>query len=181
METSFQEFLRQRTEGSHWRERRGNRQEWLDALNRLFEQIRAWIREVDSEGLLELVSYEVQRVENRLGVYDAPAVKIRLELDFVDIQPVGRFAIGPLPQRLQVLRPISNRSPGVPPYVPESDWKWGDLSGGRVDMTNGERRYVLLRSIIDGRDCWYAIAVNQGEPTLFDPTCLQNILMDLLQ
>ena len=181
METSFQEFLRQKAEGSSWKDRGRNRQEWLDALKRLFDQIRAWIREVDPEGLLELVRYEVQRVEDRLGVYDAPAVKIRLELDFVDIQPVGRFAIGPLPQQLQVPRPISVRSPGMSAIVPRSERRWGDLSGGRVDMTNGEKRYVLLRSITDGRDCWYAIAVNQTEPTLFDSTCLQNILLDLLK
>ena len=168
METSFQEFLRQKTEGSDWKDRGQRRREWLDALNRLFDQIRAWIREVDPEGLLELVSYEVERVEDRLGVYDAPAMKIRLDLDFVDIRPVGRFAIGTLLLRqLQALAANAQRC--------------GDLSGGRVDMTNGERRYILLRSITDGQDCWYALAGDVGGvPTPFDANCLQAILRNLL-
>jgi hypothetical protein len=167
METSFQEFLRQKTEGSNWKDRGRNRQEWLDALTRLFDQIRAWIREADPEGVLELVSYQVQRVEDRLGVYDAPAMKIRLNLDFVDIQPMGRFAIGTFSfQQFQALW--------------RNEQKWGDLSGGRVDMTDGERRYILLRSITDGRDCWYAVPGDRdGVPAPFDARCLQAILQDL--
>jgi len=39
--------------------------------------------------------------------------------------------------------------------TPGNAQRWGDLSGGRVDITNGERRHLLLRSIEDGQDHWY--------------------------
>jgi hypothetical protein len=45
MQTSFQEFLRQKVEGSDWKDRKGLRTEWLGALNRLLNQIRDWLRE----------------------------------------------------------------------------------------------------------------------------------------
>lgn len=44
MQTSFQEFLRQKVEGSDWRDRKRLRTEWLGALNRLLDQIREWLR-----------------------------------------------------------------------------------------------------------------------------------------
>ena len=96
-----------------------------------------------------------------------PAVKIRLDLDFVDIRPVGRFVTGPL--LLQHWQTIA-----------ENRQRCGDLSGGRVDMTNGERRYLLLRSITDGRDFWYVVAGDQGVPKPLDPTGSNSILQDLL-
>ncbi len=82
--------------------------------------------------------------------------------------PVGRYANGPLElKNLQM--------------IPGNERRWGDLSGGRVDVTNGERRYVLLRSIEDGQDRWYALAGNQIVPKPFDSNCLQAILEDLLK
>jgi hypothetical protein len=93
MQTSFQEFLRQKVEGSDWRDRKRLRDEWLGALNRLLDQIRDWLRESDPKGVLELITYEVERVEGRLGVYDAPALKIRLNTDAAEVLPMGRFAI----------------------------------------------------------------------------------------
>src|SRR5271170_4929071 len=96
MQTSFQEFLRQKIEGSDWKDRSQRRCEWLNALNRLLDQIRESLREADPEGLLETVPYEVQRVEERLGVYDSPALKMRIGTDSVDVVPMGRYETGPL-------------------------------------------------------------------------------------
>jgi hypothetical protein len=85
MQTSFQEFLRQKVEGSDWKDRSRIRGEWLGALNRLLDQIRDWLKESDPENVLELITYEVERVEGRLGVYDAPALKIRLNTDAAEV------------------------------------------------------------------------------------------------
>lgn len=96
MLTSFQEFLRQKVDISALKDRNRSRMEWLGALNRLFEQVREWLREADPDELLEIVPYEVERAEKRLGIYDAPALKIRLGTNSVDILPMGRYAVGPL-------------------------------------------------------------------------------------
>src|SRR5487761_2470824 len=143
MSTSFQEFLKEKAEVSGARDRKRSREEWLGALTRLFDQIRTWLNESDPEHLIEVVPFEVERVEQRLGVYDAPALKIRLGTDSIDIRTVGRYTSATF-------------------SLPTSETKigrardWGDLGGGRVDVTDGERKYLLLRVIEDGQDRWYA-------------------------
>jgi hypothetical protein len=167
MQTSFQEFLRQKVEGSDWKDRSRIRGEWLCALNRLLDRIRDWLRESDPEGVLELITYEVERVEERLGVYDAPALQIRLNTDSADVLPMGRFAMRPLSLQSLLLQNM--------PSIPVNQ----EGHEGRVDITDGERRYVLLRSIVDGQDRWYALRrMDQAVP--FDRTCLEAILKDLL-
>jgi hypothetical protein len=167
MPTSFQEFLRQKVEGSDWKNRKRLRSDWLDALNRLLAQIREWLREADPEGVLEFVTYEVERVEERLGVYDAPALQIRLNTESADILPVGRFVA--LPFTIQNLL-----------SVPSNQQAWGHLSGGRVDITDGERKHILLRSLQDGQDRWYAVMKGEISPLPFDRARLEAILEDLL-
>jgi hypothetical protein len=168
MPTTFQEFLRRKAETSDWKDRSRRRGEWLDAVHHLFDRIQNDLRDADREGLLEVVPYEVERVEDRLGVYDAPALKIRLGTDAVDILPVGRYATGPFAlQNLQL--------------IPGNAGRWGDLSGGRVDVTNGERRHVLLRSVEDGQDRWYAHGGHQVAPTPFDKDTLEAIFLDLMK
>jgi hypothetical protein len=164
MSTGFQDFLRQRAGESGARERNRNRGEWLRAINGLLDQIRDWLRAADPENLLETVTYEVQRAEGPLGIYDAPAIKIRLGTDEVDIVPVGRYAIGPLPARtMKTLLGIEGTD-GPP--------------AGRVDITNGERKYILLRDVSTDHDRWYAVDA-QSKATLLDQTHLESILQDL--
>jgi hypothetical protein len=167
MTTRFQEFLRQRSEGSDLKERTRRRREWLGALKGLLDTVRDWLREAEQEDLLEIVPYEVERVEERLGIYDAPALRIRSGTDSIDVLPVGRSAIGPVPVKHWQ-------------STPGHDQKWGDLSGGRVDITNGERKYLLLRSTEAGQDAWYAVGDPGMAPIPFDRDRLEAILEDLL-
>lgn len=169
MSTSFQEFLRQRVEGSDWRDRARHRAEWLGAIRHLLQQIEAWLQVSDPEGFLERVTYDVQCVEPRLGIYDTPAMKIRLNTEHAEILPIGRFTTHPI--ALQNLL-----------FIPGNRGRWGNLSGGRVDVTNGERRHHLLRSTDDGQDRWYALIAGQAAiPVPFDSNCLERILEDLLK
>jgi hypothetical protein len=165
MPTTFQEFLRQKAEGTSSRDRIRHRDEWLGALNRLFDLIRNFLREADPDDLLEIVPYEVQRVEDRLGVYDAPAMKIRLGTDAVDLLPVGRFSIGHL--SVHTLRRFQEEN-GV-----------GETPAGRVDITDGERKYLLLRSMQGDQDRWFAVD-EYSRAALLDRKHLEAILQDLL-
>ena len=99
-------------------------------------------------------------------VYNGPALKIRLGINSIDVLPVGRYAIGPL--SLELLKGI-----------PGNAQRWGDLSGGRVDITNGERRHLLLRSIEDGQDHWYTVG-EPLSPAAFDRKRLEEIVQNLL-
>jgi hypothetical protein len=162
MPTNFQEFLRQKTEGSDIKDRRRNRAEWLAALDRLYDQIRGWLHEADPEELIEIVTYEVERVERPLGVYDAPAMKLRLGTDSVDVRPVGRFSMGLLASQM-----INGHLKG------------GGPAAGRVDITNGERKHLLFREVEGEEDRWYAVDDHSRvEP--FDRHRLEAILQDLM-
>lgn len=165
MPTTFQEFLRQKAEGTSSRDRIRHRDEWLGALDRLFDLIRNLLREADPDDLLEIVPYEVQRVEDRLGVYDAPAMKIRLGTDTVDLLPVGRFSVGHL--TVHTLRRFPGESGGL------------ETPAGRVDITNGERKYLLLRSLEGDQERWFAVD-GYSRATLLDRKYLEEILRDLL-
>jgi len=167
MLTDFQEFLRKKTEGSAWKERKERRVEWLGALNRLFAQIRGFLREADPEGLIEIVDYEVERVEERLGVYDAPALKIRLDTASADVIPVGLNSRKPL-SLMNLLA------------VPGNESRWGDLAVGRVDVTDWERKHILFRSIQNGQDQWYVMMAEKAGLTPFNRQSLEEILLDLL-
>ena len=164
MTTSFQDFLRQKAAGTDIRERNRNRGEWLMALQKLLAQIEDWLRAADTESLLEIVRYDVERVEDRLGIYDAPALKIRLGTDEIDVVPVGRFAIGPLPAQAFKTLPAVDGTDGP--------------AAGRVDITNGERKYLLLRDVSRGKQDWYAVK-ERSQAVLFDQALLETILQDL--
>jgi hypothetical protein len=164
MPIQFQDFLRKRAEESGVRERNRNRGEWLLAIRRLLEQIQDWLRAADPESLLEIVPYDVERVEGPLGIYDAPALKIRLGTDEVDIVPVGRYAIGPF--AVQTMRSLLGSEGTDGP------------AAGRVDITNGERKYVLIRDVSTGQDRWYALD-EEFRAALLDQARLETILQDL--
>ena len=164
MSIGFQEFLRRKSAGSDLKERREKCQEWLGALDRLFRQIEAWLVEADPENLIEIIRYKVQRVEKQLGIFDAPGMTIRVGISEVKVLPNGRFDIGPMYRTLQWLADVRG-----------SD----GLAAGRVDITDGARKYVLIRSINEGQDAWYA-ASDQSGLMPFDRTALETILLDLL-
>jgi len=161
---TFQDFLRRKAEGTDVRERNRNRDEWLKAINGLLDQIEEWLRAADAENLLEIMRYDVERVEERMGVYDAPALKVRLGTDEVDVVPVGRYAIGPLPaQAIKSLMGVEGTD---------------GPAAGRVDITNGERKYLLLRDLTSGQERWYAVD-ERSKAVLFDRAYLEAILQDL--
>jgi hypothetical protein len=166
MPTNLREFLQKKTEGTDLKERNRLRSEWLASLNRLFDQIREWLREADPEEVLEVVRYEVERVEQRLGVYDAPALLIRLGTDSVRIVPSGRFEDK---YRIQMIL-------AGPSYSPE----WGDLCGGRVDVRSEDRRYLLLRSVEGDNEKWFAVSTNENGVAAFNRSRLEAILQELL-
>lgn len=87
---SFREFLKTKADETGVKDRHRRRVEWLEAIRRLLDQIRDWLREFDPEGVLDIEPYEVSRTEHDLGTYDAPALKIRLGAGEVSVLPMGR-------------------------------------------------------------------------------------------
>jgi hypothetical protein len=128
--------------GTGWTERRIFCSEWVVALEALFDRIGRLLRELDLHDIREIEPYTVGRVEPRLGEYDAKALRIYSATSAVYIVPIARFAA-----RHSGLARIRVARRDVFP--------WGDLAGGRVDISNGKKRRLLLRSIQDGQEYWY--------------------------
>jgi hypothetical protein len=155
---SFQEFLKNKADETGVKDRRRRRVEWLGAIRRLVDQILDWLREFDTEGVLDVETYEVSRTEHELGTYDAPALKIRLGAGEVNVLPIGREA---------PIMAIHGASGAATEFA------------GRVDLSDGFRKYNLYREVSEGRDLWQ-IRDNRNRFTYLDKESLGRILQDLL-
>src|SRR5436190_1422248 len=121
---TFGEFLeKKRAQQSHSKERRERRDEWVTAVGRLIEQLRSWLTESDPAGVLDVVPIEIERTEQALGIYTVPGLKISLGEAAVQVVPVGRNVVGIV--------------------GPQGDV--GIRAEGRVDITDGVRRFILYR------------------------------------
>jgi hypothetical protein len=155
---SFQEFLKSKAEEKGIKDRHRRRGEWLGAIHRLLDQIRDWLRQSDPEGVLDVEPYEVSRTEHELGTYDAPALKIRLGAAEVNVLPMGRDV------PFMAIRGAS----GTPAEF-----------AGRVDISDGFRKYNLYREVKEGRDSWQ-VRDERNRFTYLDPVSLGQILQELL-
>jgi hypothetical protein len=156
-ETGFKEWLEKRAQEVNQPERVRRRSEWIAALDQFREQVTSWIHESDPKGHLIIERMEVERTEPRLGTYMAPALKISLGDAAVRVVPMGRDVRG------------SYRNEGGTECRYE----------GRVDITDGVRKYVLYRIADEGSQAW-VISGDSGSSKRFDRAQLEAILSDLL-
>jgi hypothetical protein len=155
---SFREFLKTKADETGVKDRHRRRREWLGAIDHLLDQIRDWLRESDPEGVLDVEPYQVSRTEHDLGTYDAPALKIRLGPGEVSILPMGRDV------PFMAIRGASGAA---------------TTFAGRVDISDGFRKYNLYREVGEGRDSWQ-VRDDRNRFTYLDKESLGQILQDLL-
>jgi hypothetical protein len=154
---TLREFLQMKAGENGQPERQQRREEWVAAVGRLVSQLRAWLAEADPDKRLDVAQFEIETWERKLGGYLVPKLKIGFGARTIDVEPMGRYALGQV------------ELPGQAPVLAE----------GRVDMTAGPRRYILYRLIRDGRDVWYALD-EQFRAAPLDRERLEAILQDLL-
>jgi len=157
---TFQEFLRAKAEEYGVRDRHQLRNAWIDSLNQLLDQLQEWLQQADPESLLDIVRYKVARTERGFGTYDAPAMKIRLGAGEVDIVPIS----------------AGNRDRWVDPAA-------GLMtlfsSAARVDVTDGYRKYNLVRDPRRDDKPW-SIRSERGGFMDLTPDSFKQVLQDLL-
>jgi hypothetical protein len=69
--------------------------EWKESVRCLLERIREWLADAVSEGLFTVEPETISREEERLGLYEADALKIVTPKgDVIRIAPRGRYAVG---------------------------------------------------------------------------------------
>jgi hypothetical protein len=155
---TFREFLHKKTEEQQHPERRQRLDDWAVAVSQLINQLRTWLRESDPDGLLHVSTRLVQKFEPGLGAFSTPVLEIAVGDATARVEPVARNAVGVVERR------------GEPPVRAE----------GRVDITDGSRKYILYRTIDkEGKDTWYALD-ERFEAAPLDRAKLEAILQDLL-
>src|SRR5437660_12782519 len=97
--TTFQEFLQKKAIEERQPERRKRREEWIAAVNRLLDQLRAWLAESDPDQVLDIIPIRERAAEPALGAYDVPALKIGIGEAAVHVTPMGRDALGVIHRR----------------------------------------------------------------------------------
>jgi len=100
----------------------------------------------------------VARTEQDLGTYDAPALRIRLGAGEVSVLPMGR----------EVPFMAIHGASGEPTEF-----------AGRVDITDGFRKYNLYREIREDKDLWQ-VRDERNRFRYLDAESLGRILQELL-
>jgi hypothetical protein len=152
----FKEWLREKTEEAQHSERAQELREWHDAYQRLTDQIVAWLRE-DGAEYVTITPRPIERSERGLGTYELTGLQIRVGDAAVEVVPLGRNVVGHV-------------SPGGGP---------GLRAAGRVDITDGTRKFPLYRTVQDGQDHWYVVDERLSVTPLTRDR-LQEIIMDLM-
>src|SRR6266404_6173797 len=107
--------------------------EWRSAVERLFIQIRGWLKEADPEGVIEIDQTDEFVNEPGLGRYRVARLNLRVLGKWIGIIPKARRTIG-------TAKPPEKSAPA--------------RADGRVDITDEVRRYVLYRIRQGEKDVW---------------------------
>jgi hypothetical protein len=143
MSTTFTEFLRQQAE-KHQAEADAGKaiiDEWRGGLKRLYDQIRAWLKESDPQGLIQIEEGQTEIREPGLGRYHVPRLDLRAFGKWIGIIPKARRTVG-------TATPPQKSAP--------------ERAEGRVDITDELRRYVLYRFREGDHDVWMIDGLGQG-------------------
>jgi hypothetical protein len=112
--------------------------EWIDDIRKLLHQIRTWLASAEADGTVAIDETEIEIAEQDLGPYNVPALAIRVRTrnpSTIHVQPKGMRVVG-------VIAAGRHRIVGA---------------SGRVDVTSGPSRVILLRFTTDGTTRWKAI------------------------
>lgn len=136
------DFLNEQAEiqRRHGNETKQIKQDWVQAVNRLVDQMESWLRQADQSRILEIQVDGVERREERIGRYTARRLTVRLGAREVEIGPVARFivaappAVFHLPSKPQGRVDITDGGDRVSLYLipdaPEGRWVMIDEAGG---------------------------------------------------
>jgi hypothetical protein len=137
------EYLK--NEADHLRAEEGKREEakaeWLEALERLYNQLEQWALEADGGLRLLRVDRPVGEYEEpRLGVYDIPILRLRLGSRSVRVTPLARYVIA-------AIRPL-----GKEPQRPD----------GMVEIQGSSiAEYYLFRVKEEAGDSWFIQGIGE--------------------
>jgi hypothetical protein len=162
MTTTFTELLRELAAQRDAEARAGKAvvDEWRAAVQKLFAQMREWLKEADPDGIIQIEEKEHEITEKGLGRYRIPHLNLHVVGKSIFIIPKARKTVASAqpPQRSAPQR-----------------------ATGRVDITDELRRYVLYRFPEDGGGDLWLIDDLASEPKPLDRQAFERALMSYLR
>lgn len=92
--TAITEFLRRQKETDSPHRRAQRQKEWLDAVEDLLRQVRAWLAKAQREKLVKIHLDKIKITEENLGTYPAPCLVLTAAGKTVKVKPIGSTIIG---------------------------------------------------------------------------------------
>jgi len=162
MSTTFTQFLREEAAKQEAMAvaNRGVIEEWREAIEHLFRQIRGWLADSDPDGIIQIEQKEHEINEGDFGRYRVPRL---------DLHALGKW-IGILPK---ARRTVASARPPLR-STPER-------ASGRVDITDEVRRYVLYRFQREGAEDVWLIDDLRSEPKPLDQQAFEMALLSYLR
>jgi hypothetical protein len=136
------------------------REEWVQTVARLIEELKGWVEESNVENLLTCRTFEGWVGEEGLGRYKAPGLIVELDGEQVFISARGRNVLG-----------FIRESPAGPEVRAE----------GRVDVTNNRITFSLLRASTSDSHEWYVYDDLTGLSKPLTQNTFEAILVSLLK
>ncbi len=152
----FREWVDKKIQGSEPSDRVQRLREWKTAYDQLVNEMMAWLID-EGDGRVWFDKIPIERNERGLGSYHIEKLQISVGDETVEVIPMGRNVLGSF-------------GPSAGPEY---------RGAGRVDVTDGFRKYRLYRTIQDGMDVWYVID-EQDRVSSFDKGKFLEIVMDLM-
>lgn len=70
------------------------KKEWINSVNKLYSDIRNWFSELESEGLLKILTSSITIFEEEIGTYSIDKMEIAVGNKDIILEPVGTNIIG---------------------------------------------------------------------------------------
>lgn len=156
--SALREFLQSEAQKRHQRHAdiEKKRTEWINAVSELTNRLKTWVDESNKDAQVLQASLErVELAEEELGTYDAQSLVIFLDPRTVRVKPVARNVVGGFDDAGIHIR-----------------------ADGRVDITNGARKYILYRIATD--NLWKVVNPENYHVCDFGRAEFENILQRLL-
>jgi predicted transcriptional regulator len=135
------------------------RDEWVEAVDRLLAQIKDWLHQADPGRILTIEETTHKLREHGIGSYEAAGLWVGIGVRQVRVEPVARNVLGPA--RLS------------------GDY-YGRHAYGRVDMSNGSERFMIIRVSKGPDDHWSIMDEDRQRTDRFDQDSFEAALKGLL-
>ena len=101
--STLQDFLKKQAveQRADFDQREKYRRDWVEAVEKLLEQLTTWLRDADAEKVLQIEPTKERIREQKIGSYEIPGLRISLGAREIGIRPIA-----PLLDRLRRRRPL---------------------------------------------------------------------------